>query len=119
MDKIKSPFKKEIGKIEIEGAHGGAGRRQLLLSAADSISENIEAATKGFLSPGSVFDWHNHENIDEFFIVLKGSGIVEFEDGNKIEYKENDLVYMPAPAKHKITNTGSGDNIFFFVRIRN
>jgi mannose-6-phosphate isomerase-like protein (cupin superfamily) len=116
---MKAPFKKEIGKIEIEGAHGGAGRRQLLLSANDSISENIEASTKGFLAPGGIFDWHNHDNIDEFFIVLQGTGIVEFENGAKIEYKEDDLVYMPASVTHKITNTGDVDNIFYFVRVRN
>ena len=116
---MKKPFKKEIGKIEIEGAHGGAGRRQSLLSATDDISPNIAAATKGFLAEGGIFDWHDHGDIDEFFIVLQGTGIVEFEDGSKIEYKEDDLVYMPAPMKHKITNTGDTENIFYFVRVKN
>jgi len=116
---MKTPFKKEIKSIEIEGAHGGAGRRQLLLSDTDMISKNIEAATKGFLSPGGVFDWHNHDNIDEFFIVLAGTGMVEFEDGTIIEYQPDDIVYMPAPQKHKITSTGDTENIFYFVRVMN
>ena len=116
---MKTPFKKSIGDIEIEGAHGGAGRRQMLLSSADNISKNLEAATKGFLASGGVFDWHNHDNIDEFFIVLAGQGTVEFEDGKKIEYKENDLVYIPSKIKHKIINTGSKDNVFYFIRVRN
>lgn len=59
------------------------------------------------------------DNIDEFFIVLQGNGIVEFEDGAIIEYKNDDLVYMPAPMKHKITNTGATENIFYFIRIKN
>jgi len=116
---MKTPFKKNIGNIEIEGAHGGAGRRQLLLSNFDKISENIEAVTKGFLCAGGVFDWHNHDNIDEFFIVLAGGGTVEFENGQIINYNENDLVYMPSPMKHKITNTGDIDNIFYFFRVKN
>ena len=116
---MNKPFKKEIGKIEIEGAHGGAGRRQLLLSNADMISKNIEAATKGFLAPGGIFDWHDHAGNDEFFIVLAGNGIVEFEDGTTIEYAADDIVYMPAPQKHKITNTGDIENIFYFVRVMN
>ena len=116
---MKQPFRKDINKIEIEGAHDGSGKRQLLLSSADNISQNIEAVTKGFLPPQGVFDWHNHANIDEFFIVLQGTGIVEFEDGQRIEYKEDDMVYMPSPMKHKITNTGTVDNIFYFVRVRN
>lgn len=114
-----SPFKKNVNNIEIEGAHDGAGKRQLLLSSGDNISGNIEAMTKGFLAPGGIFDWHNHDNIDEFFIVVQGTGLVEFENGQTIEYNENDLVYMPAPMKHKITNTGNRDNIFYFVRVRN
>ena len=116
---MKIPFKKDINKIEVEGAHGGSGKRQLLLSPIDNISGNVEAMTKGFLAPQGVFDWHNHDNIDEFFIVLQGTGLVEFEDGQKIEYTENDLVYMPSTMKHKITNTGGIDNIFYFIRIKN
>ena len=116
---MKKPFKKHIPQIETEGAHGGTGRRQLLISSADEISPNIEAATKGFLSPGGIFDWHNHDNIDEFFIVLQGTGRVDFEDGTAIEYKEDDFIYMPHPMKHKITNTGPIENQFYFFRVRN
>ena len=117
---MKTPFKKSIGNIGIEGGvHNGAGRRQILLSSVDNISENIEAMTKGFLPPGAAYDWHCHDNIDEFFIVLSGQGTVEFEDGTKIDYKEGDLVYKPAPMKHKHINTGDTDSIFYFIRVRN
>jgi hypothetical protein len=53
---MNKPFKKDINKIEIEGAHGGSGKRQLVLSCLDNISENIEAMTKGFLAPEGIFD---------------------------------------------------------------
>ena len=66
---MKKPFKKDIGRIEVEGAHGGSGRRQLLLSSVDNISGNIEAMTKGFLAPQGIFDWHSHDNIDEFLVL--------------------------------------------------
>lgn len=49
---MKKPFKKNIPAIEIEGAHGGSGKRQLLLSPADMISTNIDGATKGYLAGG-------------------------------------------------------------------
>ncbi|MDR0281862.1 MAG: cupin domain-containing protein [Candidatus Peribacteria bacterium] len=116
---MRIPFKKDIGNVETEGAHGGSGKRQLLLSSIDNISGNIEALTKGFLAPQGVFDWHSHDNIDEFFIVLQGTGMIEFEDGQKIAYRENDLIYMPAPMRHRITNTGNVDSIFYFIRIKN
>lgn len=116
---MKKPFKKNIPDIEIEVAHGGSGKRQLLLSPADMISTNIDGATKGYLAGGGMFDWHNHDGTDEFFIVLQGTGQVEFEDGTLIIYGPGDLVYMPAPMKHKIINTGTDENQFYFFRIKN
>lgn len=114
---MRKPFKKHINSIDIEGAHGGNGRRQLMLSKDDSISSQMEAMTKGFLAPKGVFDWHNHQDIDEFFIVTQGTGIIEFEDGTKIEYSKDDLIYIPSNIKHRIENTGDVENEFFFIRL--
>lgn len=114
---MRKPFKKNINKIQIEEAHGGSGRRQLLLSKSDPISSQMEAITKGFLAPKGVFDWHKHENIDELFLVIKGIGIIEFEDGSNFEYLKDDLIYIPSNIKHRIENTGEVENEFIFVRI--
>ena len=114
---MRTPFKKHLSSIDIEGAHGGSGRRQVMLSKEDPISSQMEAMTKGFLSPKGVFDWHSHKDIDEFFLVTKGTGIIEFEDGTKIKYSEDDLIYIPSNTKHRIENTGDVENEFFFVRL--
>ena len=114
---MRKPFKKHLNAINIEGAHGGSGRRQLILSKKDSISSQMEAMTKGFLAPKCVFDWHIHEDIDEFFLVTKGTGLIQFEDGTKIEYVKDDLIYIPSNIKHKIENTGAIENEFFFIRL--
>lgn len=116
---MNKPFKKVVKDISVEEAHGGSGKRQMLFTKDDKVSPNIDGATKGFLAPDACFDWHNHGNIDEFFIVLQGVGRVDFEDGSVIEYSEGDLVYMPSPQKHKITNTGKIENLFYFFRIKN
>ncbi|MFA6353557.1 MAG: cupin domain-containing protein [Candidatus Paceibacterota bacterium] len=112
---LRKPFKKKLTEIPTEEAHGGSGKRQLILSKEDAISRELQALTKGFLEIGECFDWHNHKNIDEFFLVIKGSGIVEFEDDLKIEYKNEDLIYTPANIKHKIT--AKEDSEFFFIRL--
>jgi len=114
---LRKPFKKSLKDVPIENAHGGSGRRQLILSEKDAISENLRGMTKGFLSSGEVFDWHVHENVDEFFLVLKGKGSVEFEKGQEISYEPGDIVYLPSNLKHKIINTGKEENEFFFVRL--
>ncbi len=111
----KKSFKKNISEILVEEAHGGSGKRQLILSKEDLISSQLHAMTKGFLIANGCFDWHEHENIDEFFLVIKGTGVVEFEDSTISEYKVEDIVYMPSNMKHKIT--AKEDSEFYFIRI--
>ncbi|MBI2356881.1 cupin domain-containing protein [Candidatus Dojkabacteria bacterium] len=114
---MRKPFKKNINKVQIEEAHGGSGRRQLLLSKNDPISSQLEAMTKGIIPLKGAYDWHTHENTDEFFLVTQGIGVIEFEDGTKIEYSKDDLIYIPSNTKHRIENTGKVENEFIFVRI--
>lgn len=115
---MKEPFKKILNEIQIEEAHGGSGSRQLILSNDDSISEFLEAMTKGYLKVDAHFDWHSHEGLDEFFLVSRGTGRVEFRESETIGYKENELIYIPASIEHKIIATGNIDSEFFFVRIK-
>lgn len=114
---MRKPFVKSLAQIPTEQAHGGSGKRQLILSPDDPVSSHFHAMTKGFLAPGGVFDWHDHKDIDEFFLVLKGTGFIEFRDEDKIEYKTNDLIYIPANLEHRIEATGSAENEFYFIRL--
>lgn len=114
---MRRPFKKQLKTIPVEEAHGWSGKRQVILSKNDGISEQFQAMTKGYLQVGSVFDWHSHENIDEFFLVMQGIGFIEFKDWEKIEYSPDDLIYIPDGMEHKIKATGGEDNEFFFFRI--
>ena len=66
--------KQNIKDIPVETAHGGSGSRQLLVTPDKLTSQYFEAFTKGFLEVGKIFDWHEHKDIDEIYIVLKGYG---------------------------------------------
>ena len=114
---MRMPFKKHINDIVMEDAHGGSGKRQIILSKSDPISSQMDAMTRGFLAQGAKFDWHEHENIDEFFLVLRGTGVIKFKDSAEIKYKKNDLIYIPANLSHQIQNTGTEENEFFFIRL--
>ena len=114
---MRIPIKKNLNDILVEGAHEGSGRRQLILSKDDPISKHMHAMTKGYLPKNAIFDWHKHEKIDKFFLVLKGSGIIRFRDGKEIKYKKDDLIYIPAELEHRIENTDSEENEFFFIRL--
>ena len=109
-------FKKlSLNKIPIEEAHGGQGKRQILVNPGDVSSENLEAITKGYLNKDSSFDWHTHDNMDEVFIVIKGSGEFFCED-EKASYKEGDVFITPPNLNHKIT--AQTDSEFYFVRVK-
>lgn len=115
---MRKPFKKSLNLIPTEEAHQGTGSRQLLLSKADSVSKYLEAMTKGYLEAGAKFDWHSHDNIDEFFLVTKGSGMIEFKNSEPWEYTEGDLIYIPSNIEHRITASNITGNEFFFIRLQ-
>ncbi len=114
---MRKPFKRNLNEIKIEDAHGGSGRRQVLLSKKDPIASQMDAMTKGFLPPYGVFDWHKHENVDEFFLVLQGNGIIEFENNSTIKYRIDDIIYIPANTNHRIENLSDTESVFYFVRV--
>jgi quercetin dioxygenase-like cupin family protein len=120
-DFMRVPFKKSLNSILREGAHGGSGSRQLILSKTDDVSGKLEAMTKGFLDPSGFFDWHHHEEIDEFFVVLRGKGRVLYKnaDGSETayDYAPDDIFYTPAGIEHRIECDAADSSEYFFVRI--
>ncbi len=119
MSDSRKPFKKNIPQIPLEDAHNGNGTRRLLLSKTrDPVSKNLEAVTKSCLPIGGVWDWHLHENIDEYCIVLEGNGTIEFRDGTLFPFAYQDLIYIPANTEHRLVNTGKRVAKFYFTRLQ-
>jgi mannose-6-phosphate isomerase-like protein (cupin superfamily) len=115
---VKNPFKKNLNDLPLQAAHSGSGRRQLILSPKDAgVSANIDALTRGYLPARGTFDWHSHDGIDEFFIVLEGSGIIDFKSADPIRFAKDDAVYIPSHLEHRISNTSSEEITFLFFRI--
>jgi len=59
----------------------------------------------GCASPGGF--WYNQEE-REIAVVTKGSAVLEFADGTKVELKENDGCVLKPHEKHRVAFT-SGD----------
>ena len=73
------------------------------------------------------FVWHSHENEDEMFLVIKGTLIIGFRDGDKV-LNEGEFLVVPKGVEHKpfaeeevsimlfepasVLNTGNIDNEF-------
>ncbi len=115
----RKPVKKSLSSIPREDAHGGAGMRQVLFDKSENfVSPQFEAMTKGFLPPGASYDWHEHKNVDELFIVMEGKGVVEYADGSRFDYESGDVFYSPAGLSHRLINTDGKDSVFFFIRLK-
>lgn len=108
---------KNLNDIPREDAHGGSGQRQVLITPAEMSSPYFEMMTKGYLNPGFSYDWHEHADIDELFIVLKGEGKFMWLEETS-EYKEGDIFTIPANTQHKITAEGEIPSEFYFVRLK-
>lgn len=109
--------KKHLSEIPIEEAHAGSGSRQMLLDAQVAESNNWEAVTKGFLPAGASFDWHEHEGVDEMFIVTSGEGKFYCEK-DVTGYTAGDVILVRASTIHKIENTGKETTEGFFIRVK-
>ena len=60
------------------------------------------------LPPGAAHERHRHSNVDEFWIVLKGEGVMFSEDGEEPS-GEGDVVFTPAGYWHGFRNTSDED----------
>ncbi|MFT4532276.1 MAG: quercetin dioxygenase-like cupin family protein [Candidatus Saccharimonadales bacterium] len=100
-----------------EEAHGGSGARKVYASSADLVGDNLDVMTRGWLPAGNSFDWHEHKDIEEIMVVVKGRGSVFDQDG-EYTYEPGDVYIFPANTQHKITNTSDDEHEMLFVRIK-
>jgi len=50
-------------------------------------------------------EWYD-QNQDEWVLVLKGSGTLEFEDGSSKTLEAGDHLHIPKHIKHRVSRTG-------------
>lgn len=76
----------------------------------DKKTANSERMLVGWtvLPPGASHERHSHPNVDEFWIVLKGKGVMYTDDGEEPS-GEGDVVFTPAGYWHGFKNTSDQD----------
>ena len=60
--------------------------------------------SKGHTTPKE--KWYD-QKFNEFVILIQGSAIISFEDGNNIEMKKGDYINIPKHCKHRVEQTSS------------
>ncbi|MFZ1801466.1 MAG: cupin domain-containing protein [Candidatus Saccharimonas aalborgensis] len=109
--------KRTGAEIQREEAHGGSGSRKVYASPEHLTSSHFEAMTHGWLPAGKTFDWHDHTDIEEIMVVVKGEGEVHDEDG-VYAYAAGDVFVFPANTQHKIHNSTDYEHEMIFVRVK-
>ncbi|MBY0437459.1 MAG: cupin domain-containing protein, partial [Burkholderiales bacterium] len=61
------------------------------------------------LPPGAQHDRHRHFHCDEFWIVVRGRGVMYLEDGTERASGEGDVVFTPRGHWHGFKNTSDED----------
>jgi len=76
----------------------------------DKKTANSERMLIGWtvLRPGAAHEHHMHHHADEFWIVLKGRGVMYTEHGEEAS-AEGDVVFTPAGHWHGFRNTSDED----------
>ena len=107
-------IKKAFETVNREDAHGGSGGRRLYVG--DNEVSGVQGMTYGYLPGGSMFSWHNHSDMNEIMLVLKGTGIVRDDDG-EYPYKPGDLFIYPSDTFHEIINPEDYEHEYVFIRV--
>jgi mannose-6-phosphate isomerase-like protein (cupin superfamily) len=52
------------------------------------------------------FVWHNHQDEDELFVVVKGTLFMEYRDGRILQTKPGEILIVPKGVDHKPYTNG-------------
>ena len=79
---------------------------QFLIDKKTADADHVVGWT--VLKPGARHENHRHHNCDEFFIVLKGHGMI-YTDKGDTPSAQGDVVYSPRGCWHGFNNTSNED----------
>jgi quercetin dioxygenase-like cupin family protein len=89
------------------------GNVQLLVDEGNGFEDACIASFLRRLPPHSETDIHRH-NFEAMGYVIRGSGY-EIHDGERIDWAEGDVVFIPPNVWHQHVNPGDGEALVLFV----
>jgi mannose-6-phosphate isomerase-like protein (cupin superfamily) len=101
----------ELEWVDLAG-HLNAALTKLLVTEENCGSRNIDFFISSY-APKAFVASHHHEESEEVFYFLSGTGIFEL-DGVRHRVDPHTAIYVPPKTTHAIYNTGF-DNLVFVV----
>ena len=83
-----------------------------LLGGADDAAISIARAR---VSGGVTTALHKLNGVDERYVILEGTGIVELDSTKRASVAPGDVVLIPRGTPQRITNSGTKDLVFLCV----
>ena len=93
-----------------ENMRGGSGNVKIehFWEPGSEMLAHNRMAARLTLPPGGSIGFHNHENEDEIFIIVKGQAEAD-DNGTAVVLNPGDTLLTGNGAGHSIRNTGDGD----------
>lgn len=97
-----------------ESSHGGTGAVDLYEIWGNSdFKSNVDFIDRVVVPPGSTVGFHKHDNNEEMYIVLDGTGLMKIEN-KEVSISKGDMILNPVGGRHGLVNNSS-ENIDLLV----
>jgi oxalate decarboxylase/phosphoglucose isomerase-like protein (cupin superfamily) len=85
-----------------------SGFRRKVFKVVDQGTRGSEFLTSGLtiFEPGEASSLHNHPDSEEVNFIVRGSGEVVAEDGERTPFGSHTFMFIPKGIKHQHVNTG-------------
>jgi mannose-6-phosphate isomerase-like protein (cupin superfamily) len=83
-----------------------------VLNDSDDPKMSLARARVG---PGVTTAWHHLDGVDERYVILQGTGLVEIGDYAPQVLEVGDAVRIPAGVRQRIHNSGNCDLVFYAI----
>ena len=97
-----------------ETCHGGEGKIKIVNIFDNELSAPLSFVHYTILPPGTSIGLHTHENNQELYIILEGSGVTEL-DGEQTPVKKGDVLLNKPFGTHSLLNTSDSDELKILV----
>ena len=85
-----------------------SGFRRKVFKVVDENINDSRFLTSGLtiFEPGEASSLHNHPDSEEVNFIVRGTGEVVTEDGQRVPFAEHTFMFIPKGVKHQHVNVG-------------
>jgi quercetin dioxygenase-like cupin family protein len=98
----------QVDTIDLEKCHEGIGVIKFRKVLEEEFESKISFLHYTTLKPGTTIGYHEHDETEEVYIILKGKGIMNV-NGESLDVHEGDVVLTKKGNSHGLANNSNED----------